>query len=60
LSAFILLNTFLALNNATPPPATIPSSAARLREVHHQLCLFSFISTSEQHQHKGQQHHQLI
>jgi hypothetical protein len=39
--ALMPLKHFLALNKATPPPAIPSSTAARWREVHHQLCLFS-------------------
>ncbi|MNK86026.1 hypothetical protein D3C87_1059260 [compost metagenome] len=49
LSAFKSAKASLALNKATPPPATIPSStAARVAcKASSTLSFFSFISTSE-------------
>ena len=46
--AFILSSCRLALNKATPPPATIPSSTAALVACNASstLAFFSFISTS--------------
>jgi hypothetical protein len=48
LSGFIALSTLLALSRATPPQQQYLLLQLRaLRAMHHQLCLFLFISTSE-------------